>query len=516
MANNNFRVKNGLTVDDLATIGSTTDATDKTTGGALTVSGGAAISKKLFVGTSIGLPGSSSGTITLIATAVAGTNTITLPAATGNIVTTGDNGTVTSTMIADGTIVNGDINASAAIAYSKLSLTTSIVNGDISTSAAIAYSKLSLTTSIVNGDISTSAAIAITKLAASTISGISLGSNLNALTISTGLSGTSYNGGSAVTIAIDNTVALKADTHYIGTTSIALNRTSAAQSLTGITSIDGYAAGLAGGNATTLLGSLPYQSAANTTTLLSPNTTVNRKFLTQTGNGTNGAAPVWSQTFTTSATAPGTPIVGDFWYKSGTDILYQYVNDGGTSFWLSLNTYPSSYSNFSVTSALTVAGSVSSNLVPSVNNSYNLGSASYYWANIYGTSSYAKYADLAEKYTSDIEIIPGQVVVFGGDKEVTLTDEYADTRIAGVVSTDPGFLMNSKLEDGYPIAMTGRVPCFVMGPISKGDIVTSSKIKGVATKLQKGNFIPGCIIGKSLEEHLDETVKVIEVVVGRF
>jgi hypothetical protein len=494
MANNNFRVKNGLTVDDLATIGSTTDATDKTTGGALTVSGGAAISKKLFVGTSIGLPGSSSGTITLIATAVAGTNTITLPAATGNIVTTGDNGTVTSTMIADGTIVNGDINASAAIAYSKLSLTTSIVNGDISTSAAIA----------------------ITKLAASTISGISLGSNLNALTISTGLSGTSYNGGSAVTIAIDNTVALKADTHYIGTTSIALNRTSAAQSLTGITSIDGYAAGLAGGNATTLLGSLPYQSAANTTTLLSPNTTVNRKFLTQTGNGTNGAAPVWSQTFTTSATAPGTPIVGDFWYKSGTDILYQYVNDGGTSFWLSLNTYPSSYSNFSVTSALTVAGSVSSNLVPSVNNSYNLGSASYYWANIYGTSSYAKYADLAEKYTSDIEIIPGQVVIFGGDKEVTLTDEYADTRIAGVVSTDPGFLMNSKLEDGYPIAMTGRVPCFVMGPISKGDIVTSSKIKGVATKLQKGNFIPGCIIGKSLEEHLDETVKVIEVVVGRF
>lgn len=470
MASVNFRVKNGLNVDDLATIGSTTDATDKTTGGALTVSGGASVAKKLFVGTSIGLSGSSSGTITLIAAATSGTNTITLPATTGNIVTTGDSGTVTSTMIADATIVNADISASAAIA--------------------------------------------ITKLAASTISGISLGNNLNTLTISTGLSGTSYNGGTAVTIAIDSSVALRADTHYIGTTSIALNRTSASQSLTGITSIDGYAAGLASG----VLGSLPYQSAANTTSLLSPNTVATRKFLTQTGTGSAGAAPVWSQTFTTSATAPGTPIVGDFWYKSGSggDILYQYVNDGGTSFWLSLNTYPSSYSNFSVTSALTVAGSVSSNLVPSVNNSYNLGSASYYWANIYGTSSYAKYADLAEKYTSDIEIIPGQVVVFGGDKEVTLTDEYADTRIAGVVSTDPGFLMNGKLEDGYPIAMTGRVPCFVMGPVSKGDIVTSSNIKGVATKLQKGDFLPGCIIGKSLEEHLDETVKVIEVVVGRF
>jgi hypothetical protein len=80
---------------------------------------------------------------------------------------------------------------------------------------------------------------------------------------------------------------------YVGTTSVALNRASAAQSLTGITSIDGYAAGLAGGNATTLLGALPYQSAANTTSLLGPNTTATKKFLTETGDGTNGAAPVW-------------------------------------------------------------------------------------------------------------------------------------------------------------------------------------------------------------------------------
>jgi len=46
--------------------------------------------------------------------------TITLPNVTGTVVTTGDTGTVTSTMIADGTIVNADINASAEIAVSKL------------------------------------------------------------------------------------------------------------------------------------------------------------------------------------------------------------------------------------------------------------------------------------------------------------------------------------------------------------------------------------------------------------
>lgn len=50
---------------------------------------------------------------------------------------------------------------------------------------------------------------------------------------------------------------------------------------------------LLGGNSTTLLGSMPYQSNTDTTTLLSPNTTATRKFLRQTGTGTNGAAPVW-------------------------------------------------------------------------------------------------------------------------------------------------------------------------------------------------------------------------------
>lgn len=86
---------------------------------------------------SVALPGSTSGTITLQATATAGTNTITLPAATGTVVTTGDTGSVTSTMIADGTIVNGDISTTAAIDLGKLA--------DVSTSAQTASYTLVLT-----------------------------------------------------------------------------------------------------------------------------------------------------------------------------------------------------------------------------------------------------------------------------------------------------------------------------------------------------------------------------------
>jgi hypothetical protein len=67
--------------------------------------------------------------------------------------------------IATGVIVNTDVNASAAIAYSKLNLTGGIVNADVNASAAIAYSKLNLTGNIVDADINAAAAIARTKFA---------------------------------------------------------------------------------------------------------------------------------------------------------------------------------------------------------------------------------------------------------------------------------------------------------------------------------------------------------------
>jgi len=93
----------------------------------------------------------------------------------------------------------------------------------------------------------------------------------------------------------------------LGTTDITFNRSSASQSLTGI-NIDGSAGSaakatnLVGGNNTTLLGSIAYQSNTDTTTLLTPNITITKKFLSQTGSGTDGAAPVWD---TVTATDTG-------------------------------------------------------------------------------------------------------------------------------------------------------------------------------------------------------------------
>jgi hypothetical protein len=120
-------------------------------------------------------------------------------------------------------------------------------------------------------------------------------------------------------------------------------------------------------------------------------------------------------------------------------------------------------------------------------------------------------------YLGDESYMPGTVVEFGGTKEITITTEVSSTRIAGVVSTNPSYLMNSGLTalNAVPVALTGRVPCQVIGNIKKGDRLVSSDIPGVATTLNMENYQPGCIIGKALEEYNSPKVGVITIVVGR-
>lgn len=131
------------------------------------------------------------------------------------------------------------------------------------------------------------------------------------------------------------------------------------------------------------------------------------------------------------------------------------------------------------------------------------------------TASSAKYADLAEKYTADNSYDPGTVVIFGGSAEITTTDISHDTRVAGVISTNPAYLMNDTI-DGLPVALTGRVPCLVKGPVNKGTILVTSSIPGVAEAIDDSMYRPGTILGKSLNSIDDNSVRLVEIVVGRF
>lgn len=133
------------------------------------------------------------------------------------------------------------------------------------------------------------------------------------------------------------------------------------------------------------------------------------------------------------------------------------------------------------------------------------------------TVTAAQYSDLAEKYVADSQYEPGTVVIFGGDNEVTTTTVSHDPRVAGVISTAPGFIMNENCEGNHVVelALTGRVPCKVKGVVAKGDMIVSSSIAGVGTKLNNASYQVGCIIGKALESKDTTEEGVIEVVVGR-
>jgi hypothetical protein len=134
-----------------------------------------------------------------------------------------------------------------------------------------------------------------------------------------------------------------------------------------------------------------------------------------------------------------------------------------------------------------------------------------------GTATSAQYADLAEMYAGDKNYEVGTVVCVGGVKEVTECDAYADSKLAGVVSDKPAYLMNRDIDAEYPICVgfVGRVPVKVVGHIEKGDLLTTSEVKGFATKFSQGSYNPGCIIGISLNDKKDPGEGIVEVLLKR-
>jgi hypothetical protein len=109
---------------------------------------------------------------------------------------------------------------------------------------------------------------------------------------------------------------------------------------------------------------------------------------------------------------------------------------------------------------------------------------------------------------------PGTVLVFGGDKEVTTTTTMSDTRSAGVVTTNPAYVMNGE-QTGIKvcIALAGRVPVKVIGRVKKGDMLTTSATAGYAVKANDPKL--GSIVGKALEDKDYGEAGVIQVAIGR-
>ena len=155
------------------------------------------------------------------------------------------------------------------------------------------------------------------------------------------------------------------------------------------------------------------------------------------------------------------------------------------------------------TVALTLTPTVSAITKTGTNGTGDIGQTGNRFGTIYGTASSAKYADLAEKYTTDREYPAGTVVVISEDdgfdcKQSWMSGQYS----LGVVSTNPAYLMNDEA-DGQAIALKGRVPVRVIGPIRKGQRIMSAP-NGAA---QAGN---DNVIGQALETNLSAGEKLVE------
>ena len=234
-------------------------------------------------------------------------------------------------------------------------------------------------------------------------------------------------------------------------------------------------------------------------------------------------------TITSGNITGGNVLTGGIVSATG-NITGSYILGNGSQ----LTGLPATYGNSNVTTLLSAFGSntisttgnVASgnlsvgsgtftvgNIVTTGNVSGNIGSSSNYFNTVFATATTALYADLAENYQADANYAPGTVVAFGGDEEITLATQDNDSTVAGVVSTNPAYQMNSGLTGNHvvTVALLGRVPCLIQGPVSKGALMVSA---GNGRARAEPNPAPGAIIGKAVQS-FDGDVGTIEIVVGR-
>lgn len=192
---------------------------------------------------------------------------------------------------------------------------------------------------------------------------------------------------------------------------------------------------------------------------------------------------------------------------------------GGSASFTSINSTPignvtpasGAFTSLS-SSGLTVSGAI----IPAANTVINIGSTSNWFNVIYGKSTQAQYADLAERYAADAEYEPGTVVELGGTAEVTKVVKELSENVFGVISTNAAYLMNGTAGSNLthpPVALTGRVPVKVVGLIKKGDRLVSAG-NGYARAGASNEITPWNAFGRALVDKTTDGEGIIEAFVS--
>jgi len=254
-----------------------------------------------------------------------------------------------------------------------------------------------------------------------------------------------------------------------------------------------------------------------------------------------------------NTTAPAHPIIGQLWFKTTENILYVNTN-GQDNGWYPIggqNVIGGPSTGFETSQIKDTLGQMHSAIkfrvdgqivaiissdagtyiphatsglqgtFPTIGAGFNMNDgdptsgSNYGNFKIRGRAMEAEFADMAEIYVADDMLVPGNIVKLGGSKEITKTTQEFDDQVFGIISTAPGFLLNSKMkmaEYAYPVALKGRVPCVVKGPVKKGQRIVASDIPGVG--MATDTFDAAAIIGRAIGEKHDDTVGAVEVAVG--
>lgn len=324
------------------------------------------------------------------------------------------------------------------------------------------------------------------------------------------INGVSFNGTSSITITANTSNALTRGSYLTGGSSSFNGSTASTWSVNASTSgTSNVVARDASGNFSAGTITAALSGNANTATTLQTARTIN-------GVSFNGGADITIHANTTNTLSPGSYLSGLAFNGSQTTTWNVDATSANTANKVVARDASGNFTAGTITAGL----NASSHVIPTADGVYNLGSSSNKWNTIYGNTftgvaTTAKYADLAENYVADTDYEPGTVLIFGGEFDVTITNEHTSRRVAGVVSTNPAHLMDKDLKGEYIVALAlqGKVPCKVYGIVKKGDLLVTSKYDGYAMV----NNTPevGSVIGKALENKTTIGVGVITVVVGR-
>ncbi len=136
---------------------------------------------------------------------------------------------------------------------------------------------------------------------------------------------------------------------------------------------------------------------------------------------------------------------------------------------------------------------------------------------VHATSTTAQYADLAERYAADAPMAAGDVVILGGDQEITLCTKELDPQVFGVISETPAFLMNKDAgnNDSHPmVALQGRVRVKVQGAGKAGDRIVSSSRAGVARVADLEECTAFNVLGRLIQHKYNTQIELTECVIG--